>query len=454
MARLQAGKHRGVIGMASDPDAILDLEHSAEQDGLEMPRPTIAPLMLSLSLAMLAVGLATSPAFMVVGAGILIAGLGLWISQLLPGRGHIREPLTAPARRPGLVAGRPSSVEHLHSGMPGYRLRLPAEVHSISAGVWGGVVGGLVMPIPAMVHGLVSGHGIWFPVNLLAGMVLPAIGRMTVADLEQFHPGLLLLGIVIHAVLSVVLGLTYGVLLPTLPPLPKPIAWGGLLMPLLWTGASFSLMGAVNPVLSRGVDWPWFIASQLLFGVVAAVVVMQFRSLHAIPSGLMGGIAGGLVMPVPALLWGLLSGVGIWYPVNLLAGMVLPGLGAQPAGELEWFHASWLALAIVIHAALSMGFGLVYGVLLPRLRPIPGPMVWGGLLFPLLWTGTSHGLMGVVNPLLQRLVDWPWFVASQFVFGVVAAIVVVRSEKVQIAPAGRGPDRVADIKLESGENRS
>jgi len=168
----------------------------------------------------------------------------------------------------------------------------------------------------------------------------------------------------------------------------------------------------------------------------------------------MGGIAGGLVMPVPALLWGLLSGLGIWYPVNLLAGMIVPGLGAQPAGELERFHASWLAVAIAIHAALSIGFGLVYGVLLPRLRPIPGPMVWGGLLFPLLWTGTSHSLMGVVNPLLQHQVDWPWFVASQFVFGVVAAIVVVRSEKVQIAPAGRGPDRVADIKLESGENRS
>ena len=61
-----------------------------------------------------------------------------------------------------------------------------------------------------------SGHGIWYPVNLLAGMVLPGVDRMTVAELEQFRPSLLLLGIVIHAVMSVVLGLIYGVLLPTL----------------------------------------------------------------------------------------------------------------------------------------------------------------------------------------------------------------------------------------------
>ena len=58
---------------------------------------------------------------------------------------------------------------------------------------------------------------------------------------------------------------------------------------------------------------------------------------------------------------------------------------------------------------------------------------------PLAWTGASYGLMGVVNPLLQRLVDWPWFVVSQFVFGAAAAVVVIRSEQVFIPPAGVGP---------------
>ena len=64
---------------------------------------------------------------------------------------------------------------------------------------------------------------------------------------------------------------------------------------------------------------------------------------------------------------------------------------------------------------------------------------------PLLWTAMSYGLMGVVNPVLQERVDWPWFIASQFVFGIVAAIVVVRSEQVHIPPAGPGADANAEI---------
>ena len=80
---------------------------------------------------------------------------------------------------------------------------------------------------------------------------------------------------------------------------------------------------------------------------------------------------------------------------------------------------------------------------MPRLPPIPAPLAWGGLLMPVLWTAMSYGLMGVVNPLLQERVDWPWFIVSQFVFGVAAAVVVIRSELVHIPPAGGGPDRWA-----------
>jgi hypothetical protein len=73
-----------------------------------------------------------------------------------------------------------------------------------------------------------------------------------------------------------------------------------------------------------------------------------------------------------------------------------------------------------------------------KLPTIPGPVAWGGMVMPLLWTGTSYALMGVVNPVLQERVDWAWFVVSQFVFGVVAAVVVMRSEMIHIPPAGQG----------------
>ena len=110
--------------------------------------------------------------------------------------------------------------------MPGYRLRLPVKVHPVSAGVKGGLVGGLVMPLPALAYGVLSGHGIWWPVNLLAGMVLPGVGDMSIDELEQFHPALLVLGICIHVFVSLILGLIYGVLMPTLPDDPQAAGMG------------------------------------------------------------------------------------------------------------------------------------------------------------------------------------------------------------------------------------
>jgi hypothetical protein len=51
--------------------------------------------------------------------------------------------------------------------------------------------------------------------------------------------------------------------------------------------------------------------------------------------------------------------------------------------------------------------------------------------------------MGDINPALQQRVDWPWFIVSQFVFGVAASMVVLRTAVIHIPPAGQGPEPVA-----------
>jgi hypothetical protein len=276
--------------MQNQHDEVLEADTSAHNETVEMPRPTVAPMMLALGLILLAAAAPFGLAFVVAGAGILIIAIGIWVGELLPGRGHCREPRVEAALRPSLVMAEPETVEHLRPGMPGHRARLPEKVHPLSAGIKGGLIGGLAMPLPAFLYGILSGHGIWYPVNLLAGMVLPSVGEMPLDQLEQRSLPLLLTGILIHTTIAVVFGLIYGVLLPMLPEIrrlriPKSLAWGGIVLPLLWTSISYGLMGVANPVLQARVDWPWFVVSQFVFGCVAAFVVDRSEKIPVPPAG-------------------------------------------------------------------------------------------------------------------------------------------------------------------------
>jgi hypothetical protein len=214
-------------------------------------------------------------------------------------------------------------------------------------------------------------------------------------------------------------------------------------MPILWTGASYVGMQIVNPALPEKVNWPWFVLSQLVYGITMPAVVLGAKRLHPILAGVVGGLVGGAAMTVPAVLWAAASDHGFWYPINVLAGMVRHGPGSLGGAELGSFHADWFLAAGAIHAVLSIGFGVLFALVAARLPPMPAPIAWGGLVLPLVWTGITYALMGVVNPVLQERVDWAWFIVSQFVFGLVAAVVVLHSEMVHIPPAGRGSDQVA-----------
>jgi hypothetical protein len=272
--------------MTTPIDSSPDRHEAAAGASLEMPRSTAWPIVLALGISLLGAGLVTSVALLAVGGVLFVVGLGGWMEQLLSGRGERYEPLVESARRPRPVAERPGSVDQLRPGLAGYRFRLPEQVHPISAGVRGGILGGLVMPLPALAYGFLSGHGLWFPVNLLTGMVIPGISGATQAQLEQFSWTALLLAIVIHATISVAFGLFFGVVSPTLPPLPGgPVIAGGVLMPILWTGLCYGFMGIVNPLLNEFVSWPWFIASQVVYGLVMSFVVIYSEKVPVPPAG-------------------------------------------------------------------------------------------------------------------------------------------------------------------------
>ena len=53
---------------------------AADQNSVEMPRPTASPLVLCLGLTLLAAGAMLGLAFLVVGALVLVTGLGMWVA--------------------------------------------------------------------------------------------------------------------------------------------------------------------------------------------------------------------------------------------------------------------------------------------------------------------------------------------------------------------------------------
>ncbi|HUB17109.1 MAG TPA: hypothetical protein VL990_00645 [Acidobacteriaceae bacterium] len=150
---------------------------------------------------------------------------------------------------------------------------------------------------------------------------------------------------------------------------------------------------------------------------------------YPVLSGLKGGIAGGVAMIFPALAYGLIAQHSIWYPVNLLGGAGVGSSTHITTAEIAAFHWSWLGIAIVIHTVTCLLVGLLYGAMLPMLPR--NPVILGGIVAPLLWTGLLHSAMGIINPALDARIHWGWFVVSQVTFGIVAGLVVAREGKIR-----------------------
>ncbi len=149
---------------------------------------------------------------------------------------------------------------------------------------------------------------------------------------------------------------------------------------------------------------------------------------YPVISGIKGGIAGGIAMIGPALLYGLIAQHSIWYPVNLLGGAGVAGWRNPTTADIAAFHWQSLFVAVVIHTVTCLLVGLLYGAMLPMLPR--HPIVLGGIIAPVLWTGILHSFMGIINPALADRISWSWFLVSQVAYGITAGIVVARQERV------------------------
>jgi len=153
--------------------------------------------------------------------------------------------------------------------------------------------------------------------------------------------------------------------------------------------------------------------------------------IYPIAAGVKGGLAGGVAMAVLAALYGLIFYHSVWYPINLLAGSLYAPSATPTIEEMLHFQMGWFLFALAMHITMCLLVGLLYGAMLPLLPR--RPIVLGGIIDPLLWTGLLYHIIGYVNPLLDQRINWWWFAASQAAFGIVAGLVVVRQNKVWTA---------------------
>jgi hypothetical protein len=151
--------------------------------------------------------------------------------------------------------------------------------------------------------------------------------------------------------------------------------------------------------------------------------------IYPVSAGVKGGLAGSVAMAVLAMLYGIFSHTSIWYPINLLAAGFSPAAITATTSEIAAFHLRVFIIAVPIHLITSLLVGLLYGAMLPMLPR--RPILLGGFIAPILWSGLIYSVLGIVNPVLSQRINWIWFVISQVGFGIVAGLVVSRQEHIR-----------------------
>src|SRR5580692_3899841 len=246
-------------------------------ENIEMPAPTVWPLVLAFGLTLIAAGMVTAASVSILGAILTIAGAVGWFRQVLPVESHEVTPIVE--QQVAIETSR-ETVERIGGLQRPARAWLPLQTYPISAGVKGGLAGSAVMAVLAAVYGLVSGNGIWYPMNLLvAGLFPPAAGDSAI-QIGTFNIQQFLVAVPLHLMISLLVGLLYGVMLPIAP--KRPILLGGVVTPLLWSFLIHGSLGIINPVMNQRIDWLWFVLSQIGFGVAAGLVVVRQERIYTL----------------------------------------------------------------------------------------------------------------------------------------------------------------------------
>src|SRR6201998_1526007 len=237
---------------------------------IEVPASTAWPLVLAFGFTLMFAGLLTSASVSVLGVVLGVAGCVGWFREVFPHEHEETVPVVFDESR---IATKRRIVERVPVAPHLVRAWLPVKTYPVSAGMNGGLAGGVAMAVLACVYGLVKAGSIWYPINLLAATVYAQSLKLGPAQLNSFHADSFAIAVLLHGIGSIFVGLLYGAMLPMFA--RRPIVLGGLIGPVLWSGLLYSIMQLLNPLLASRINWFWFMASQIACGVVAGIVVVR-----------------------------------------------------------------------------------------------------------------------------------------------------------------------------------
>jgi hypothetical protein len=246
-------------------------------------------MVLAGGITLLGAGYLMHPMLAIVGVAAMLLGCVGWFHDVLPAE----RTEVVPAPEPLPVPTSPRGVLALRVGTDAHRMRVPLEVYHYSVGLKAGLAGAAAMAIVGCTFGLLTHASIWYPINLLGAAGSATLTGAGTAELVRFSSGGLILASVAHLSLSILVGILYAALLPIFS--RRPILTASVFTPVLMSGITWALLRAVNPLLNERIEWIWFIASQVAFGVFAGWVVSRtepIATVQPLPLAVRAGLEG------------------------------------------------------------------------------------------------------------------------------------------------------------------
>ena len=173
----------------------------------------------------------------VLGAVLALAGCIGWFREVLP---HEHEEVVPVVPEDIRITTDRRIVELLPIGHH-MRAWLPVKTYPVSAGVKGGLAGGVAMAVLACTYGLLKAGSIWYPINLLAAVVYAESLKLGPCTAVFISCGQLRDCSGSAHLVSALVGLLYGAMLPMFA--RRPIVLGGLHRPCSMVGAALHNLG-------------------------------------------------------------------------------------------------------------------------------------------------------------------------------------------------------------------